>query len=181
MNFFQLNEALENGIGYKIFCDLDGVLVDLERGIADHYGINKGFSTEKFQELFDNLEKSNIDLEDFFQKLHWMKDGKELWTYLLPYEPMILTAATHHRDPHIVAGKYKWCASHLDLPKSRIIMESEKYIYAKPRHILIDDTPEKIKGWTNAGGLGILHRNAGDSINEIKQIFLTKRQGKIKL
>ena len=60
-------------------------------------------------------------------------------------------------------------------------MESEKYIYAKPRHILIDDTPEKIKGWTNAGGLGILHRNAGDSINEIKQIFLTKRQGKIKL
>lgn len=180
MNFFQLNEALENGIGYKIFCDLDGVLVDLERGIADHYGIKKGFSKEKFQKLFDKLEKSSVDLEKFFQKLNWTNDGRQLWTYILPYEPMILTAATHHRDPHIVAGKYTWCQNHLGLPKSRVIMESQKYIYAGPKHILIDDMPEKVEGWTNAGGLGILHNSASDSIDKLKKIFLTKIQGKIK-
>ena len=70
MNFFQLNEALENGIGYKIFCDLDGVLVDLERGISDHFGIEKSISNQKIQELLDKLEESDVDMEDFFQKLH---------------------------------------------------------------------------------------------------------------
>jgi hypothetical protein len=59
-------------------------------------------------------------------------------------------------------------------------MESEKYIYAAPNHILIDDMPEKIEGWTNAGGLGILHKSASGSIGKLKHIFLTKLQGKIK-
>ena len=181
MNFYQLNEALENGIGYRVFCDLDGVLVDLERGLADHYGIPAGFSAERFQELFDGLEDSEADLEGFFADLHWKRDGRELWENILPYEPMILTAASHHRDPHIVAGKYDWCRRHLKLPKSRVIMESQKYIYAAPNHVLIDDTPEKIRGWTNAGGLGILHRSAGESIHDLKRIFLTKKRGKIEL
>jgi phosphoglycolate phosphatase-like HAD superfamily hydrolase len=87
MNFFQLNGAIENGLGYKVFCDLDGVLVDLERGLANHYGIPTGFSTDKFQKLFDELEESETDLERFFENLHWTKDGKELWKYFCHMNP----------------------------------------------------------------------------------------------
>lgn len=175
MNFFQLNEALENGIGYKIYCDLDGVLCDLYGALTKRFDINYHLTQDEGEKLLKKID----DLTDFFGNLPWMPEGKQLWTYILPYEPTILTAASHETEPSIVSGKYHWCKENLGLPKNRIIMEIDKYKYAAPKHILVDDTPEKINKWVEAGGIGILHQSTPDTIDEIKNSFLTKRHGKV--
>jgi hypothetical protein len=36
---------------------------------------------------------------------------------------------------------------------------------------LIDDTPDVIEDFNRAGGIGILHENAADTIERLKSIF----------
>jgi hypothetical protein len=176
MNFFHFNEAIENAIGYKIYCDLDGVLVDLKNGLMNQFDVDSPLSREEIDEYLNDLKNEDGDLKDFFANLPWTKTGKNLWNYLTPYEPFILTAANHKQNPDIVAGKYDWCSNHLNLPKNKIIMEKEKQKYAGPKKILIDDMSENIKNWEDSGGIGILHHSAPETIHKLKKIILSKRQ-----
>ena len=48
----------------------------------------------------------------------------------------------------------------------------EKYQYAAPNHILIDDRLVSIEPWVNAGGIGILHTSAVDTIEQLKELGL---------
>jgi hypothetical protein len=176
MNFFHFNEAIENAIGYKIYCDLDGVLVDLKNGLMNQFDVDSPLSREEIDEYIKDLKNEGGNLKDFFAKLPWTKTGKNLWTYLTPYEPFILTAANHKENPDIVAGKYEWCSNHLNLPKNKIIMEKEKQKYAGPKKILIDDMSENIENWEDSGGIGILHHSAPETIHKLKKIILSKRQ-----
>ena len=48
--------------------------------------------------------------------------------------------------------------------------QAQKKIFAQKGNILIDDRPENIEAWESEGGIGILHKNARDTINEIKKL-----------
>ena len=178
MNFFQLNEAIENFIGYKIYCDLDGVLVDLERGLKEEMGLHDHLSRLEILKDLHKLERDGHDLDKFFADLPWTEDGKQLWKYILPYTPTIITAASPKHDPAVVAGKYKWCKRQLELPKDRVIMEPLKEHYAGPKCILIDDWTRNIKHWETAGGIGVLHKSAADTIGQLKDIVASKQGGR---
>ena len=43
----------------------------------------------------------------------------------------------------------------------------EKAKFAGKNHILIDDLEKNITAWEAAGGIGILHKNANDTINTL--------------
>ena len=45
-------------------------------------------------------------------------------------------------------------------------------MYAKPNRILIDDYSETIERWRAAGGKGILHTSADDTIKQLKMYGL---------
>jgi hypothetical protein len=47
-----------------------------------------------------------------------------------------------------------------------------KQKYAGENKILIDDRADNISDWKNAGGIGILHKTANQTINELKQLGL---------
>lgn len=174
MNFFQLHEAIENFIGYTIYCDLDAVLVDLEKGLVDEMGLHDRPTRLEILKDLNQLEKDGHDLEVFFAALPWTPDGKNLWTYLRPYEPIIITAVNPESHPAVARGKYEWCKKELGLPKDRVICEPKKQIYARPKSILIDDWDRNIKHWREAGGIGILHTSAADSIDKLKSIIVPK-------
>jgi hypothetical protein len=57
---------------------------------------------------------------------------------------------------------------------TKIILSSHKHLYVIPdptiKSILIDDTPAKIEKWTNAGGIGILHKSAAETITQLERI-----------
>lgn len=123
--------------------------------------------------------------EKFWSEMPWMPDGQELWNYVQKYNPTILSAPS--RDPSCITGKIKWLKNNVKLPNydvqtkgkhgwdghSKIILNSDKYRYCSgPNDILIDDTPKKIDKWLNAGGIGILHKSAAETIAKLKELGL---------
>ena len=51
----------------------------------------------------------------------------------------------------------------------RVIVESDKWIYAAPNHILIDDTDTKIEPWRENGGIGIHHQSTDQTLDELEE------------
>ena len=70
----------------------------------------------------------------------------------------------------VTNDKIYWIRKHVD-PKVIItatIKGEDKAAFARPSHVLIDDRKSNIKAWTQAGGIGVLHRTADDTIDQLK-------------
>jgi len=170
---------------YNFFCDMDGVLCFLDKmftscsgesvhGYAEKYGV------AAFWKFPDTVG------EPFWSDMEWQPGGKDLWNYIKKYNPTILSAPS--RQPSCHAGKLKWLIKNIpELPNhnvqtkskygwdgtSKIILNSDKFRYVKDQYdILIDDTQKKIDAWNKAGGTGILHTSAENSINQLKTLGL---------
>jgi len=189
----------------QIYCDMDGVLVDFERGIVDQ--INKDLqmirkmedkkNLVKIQRALDSLGRDEIVIDDlrgksatskpvrnymygrvgndanFWSKLPWMPNGKELWNFISKYDPYILTSPMQ-RGSEI--GKAFWIDENLRPLPDKVFMSSEKYKWAlndagKP-NILIDDWSKNTVPWSNKGGIAIQHVNANTSatISALKEL-----------
>jgi 5'(3')-deoxyribonucleotidase len=158
-----------------IYCDMDGVLVDIIGGIAKLYNI-KDLSNRNFDSYVDPL-KPRIDKEhpNLFAELPWMKDGKMLWNYIAKFEPNILSAHTNTWQPNSKKDKMRWIEKNLrPLPTlSHILVRRDKQKFAKVGgvpNILIDDWSKNIKEWEAAGGIGIKHKSAAETIAALKKL-----------
>lgn len=154
---------------YKIFCDLDGVLADFNKRfqyfsngiLPKDYESRHGL--ENFWQFIDNYGV------EFWSEIEWMEDGKELWDYIKPFSPYILSSPSRSASSKI--GKFKWIKKHL--PDFQLILaySKDKQYYAKSNHILIDDKLSNVHEWINRGGIGIHHTSTKNSINQLKNIF----------
>lgn len=69
--------------------------------------------------------------------------------------------------------KERWVREHLkvDYPVHTVIGRQQKQLFVHtPGDILIDDHPENIEQWTNAGGHGILHTDVWKTIHELDRL-----------
>jgi 5'(3')-deoxyribonucleotidase len=181
----------------QIYCDMDGVLVDFERGIVDQINgdlqmIRKMKDVKnliKIQRALDTLGRDEIVIDDirgksktskpvrdymygrvnndadFWAHLPWMPNGKELWDFIAPYEPFILTTPM---DKGSEIGKAFWIDSNLSPAPEKVFMSHEKYNWALDENgepnILIDDWSKNIVPWAEEGGIAIQHVNANTSV-----------------
>ena len=106
---------------YQIFCDLDGVLVDLIQGVekairseaptdaSERYVKKQQLAKEALgQEILSECHLNKDDpvfkkpVRDFmfnamnsdrhfWMNLPWMKDGKKLWDFIKAHDPIILS------------------------------------------------------------------------------------------
>jgi len=179
----------------QIYCDMDGVLVDFEAGVVeqlnkDIHGIEETHKdTGKLRTALEKLGRDHIIIDDvrgkseaskvvrdymyarvgnnseFWSDLPWMPGGKELWSFIAPYKPHILTSPMRKGSE---IGKAFWIDINLgSLSKSQdVIMSHEKYQHALSedgsRNILIDDWSKNTVPWDGAGGIAIQHKN-GDT------------------
>jgi len=175
---------------YQIYCDMDGVLVDFVGGTVKH--ITNNLQSGEAEELRaaigrDYIESEDIDnnktvrrymyreLEnhaDFWRDLPWMPGGKELWDYIAPYNPHILTAPMKYGSE---IGKQEWIDKNLNPPPpEKVFMSHEKYRWAVRDggpNILIDDFSKNTVPWTEAGGIAILHTDTAKTIQELEKIL----------
>jgi len=164
-------EIFEEGIGeeaHKIYCDMDGVLVDFEKGYEELTGRNiKGQHVSGGPDFWDPITKAGAS---FWVKLAWMPDGKQLWEYIKPYNPVLLSAPSREESSKI--GKYVWVKR--EMPGTKLILRSaeRKQEFATPQSILIDDRKDNIERWKEAGGVGIYHTSAADTIQQLKKLGL---------
>jgi hypothetical protein len=183
-----VNESSTEQSKFRIFCDLDGVLVDFDRGFLELPGNPEKLTTKEYEEkhglnsIWTIIEQGG---EDYWINLKWTKDGRELWDYLKRYDPIILSAPSLSQTS--ITGKTKWVAQNLNIdqepitqpedlqPDSRLVLYTDKYKFAKTENdILIDDTEKKLTDWTEAGGTGILHNDATDTIRVVEELMTSQ-------
>lgn len=150
----------------KIYCDLDGVLVDFVKGYYELTGIDISNQFLNDPKFWEPIKRKGYD---FWVNLKWTKDGKKLWNYIKKYNPKILSSPSNDNDSRI--GKYDWVKR--ELSNTPLILRSaeNKKEFAEPNSILIDDRPENIQDWINNGGIGILHINTKNTIEKLKKIL----------
>ena len=176
----------------KIYCDMDGVLVDLVGGIQRSLktSYNADLITELLSMDFSWRKKHpdpnlNLALDEIKELLSdnptfWgdtlqpLPDALELWEYISQFELNILS---HPWDKDSLDGKEFWVANHLS-PRPKEIhlpLDGKKHLFAinpdETPNILIDDFSKYIDKWKAAGGIAITHTSTKNTIEELEKII----------
>ena len=164
----ELARLREEETQYTIYCDMDGVLVDFDRGYQELTGMTTQQADAIGGDTFwEPLTKAGAK---WWITLNWMPDGKQLWNYIKKYTPILLSAPSKQESSRL--GKRVWVKR--ELPDVKLILRpaSQKQQYASPTSILIDDRQKNIDQWEAAGGIGILHTSTVNTIEQLKQLGL---------
>ena len=152
----------------EIYCDLDEVLVDFMRGA--NAAVGGDFVKMDKDERWNKVNQT----KGFWANLGWKPNAKKLHSFIIKYNPHVLSAYTG-RDPTSKVGKMKWLKKNANFKRGNIhlVLRSQKKDYAttddKP-NILIDDYDKNIREWEAKGGIGILHTDVGKTISELKRL-----------
>lgn len=139
---------------YNIYCDMDGVLTDFEKRFNHFTGQEpKEYKNRYGERAFWHLIDVEIGLE-FWSKMPWMPQGKQLWNFIQKYNPQLLTSPS--RDNNSRLGKNLWVRNNLNPPPKVIFAySSDKQRYSNNNSILIDDKGSNIEEWISKGGIGL--------------------------
>jgi cytidyltransferase-like protein len=153
---------------YEVYCDMDGVLVDFERGYEELTGKDiRGNHVKGDGDFWQPITDAGVE---FWTKLKWMSDGKQLWDYIKKRKPNLLSAPSREESSRI--GKHIWVEN--NIPGVNLILRAadKKQEFASPNAILIDDRADNVQRWKDAGGVGIHHTSAENTINELEKLGL---------
>jgi len=156
---------------YKIYCDMDGVLTDFEKRFEHFTGMSpKQYEKAKGTPAFWHLIDTEVGIR-FWVGMDWMPQGKQLWNFIAPYKPDLLTSPS--RDNTSRLGKNLWVKNNLN-PKPRVIFaySKDKQRYANDKSILIDDKESNINEWAAKGGIAIRCKDGDVNhvINKLKEL-----------
>ena len=176
----------------KIFCDMDGVLVNLVGGISKSlknkfdeeliteiismdFSWRKEHPDPKLNKVLDEI-KVTLDNNSTFwgDTLEPLPDALELWDFISEYNPRILS---HPWDTASVEGKEFWVMNNLEPRPDKIYLplDGQKHLWATNTdgspNILIDDFSKYIDKWHVHGGIAITHTSTKNTIRQLKEIL----------
>lgn len=161
---------------YKIYVDMDGVLANFEKRFEDLAGMGADeykdkYGIKEFWNLIDEKHKVS-----FWRGIEPMVDAEKLIDFVSNYDYELLTAPSVKKQS--VIGKSLWVKDKTgqlfpSLPKVNYKFAKDKHLI-KPKlsefDILIDDRQDTIDRWNRAGGTGILHTSADNTITQLEKI-----------
>ena len=161
---------------YKIYVDMDGVLANFEKRFEDLAGMGADeykdeYGIKEFWNLIDEKHKVS-----FWRGIEPMVDADKLIDFVSKYDYELLTAPSVKKQS--VIGKSLWVKDKTgqlfpSLPKVNYKFAKDKHLI-KPKltefDILIDDRQDTIDRWNRAGGTGILHTSANNTITQLEKI-----------
>ncbi len=157
--------------GRKIYCDLDGVLVDLNKsiktltGYKDYTEAEAQLGKRELHKLFSNQDSN------FWGDMEWLPDSQKLWSIICKYDAQILSSTGGVITAH--SGKRLWCRRNLGSKTVVHLVDrsSDKAkMYASDNCILIDDLECNIKEWNDRGSKSIYFKNVDDAIDDLRKI-----------
>lgn len=164
---------VEKGLRLQIYCDMDGVLCDFDKRFEHYYDENptKYFKEKGNKSFEDAVNKAGVQ---FWSKMDWMPGGRELWSIIGKYDPIILTSPS--KFEFAKEGKLEWIKNNLSPQPKKVLFAQtgNKYSIIKDKSIeeikssiLIDDYYPNLAPWKQIGGIGIFHK----SIDKTKDIL----------
>jgi len=154
----------------KIYLDMDGVLCNFERRYFELYKELPGSMRDRKD---FNVHWDNFILTNQFETLDWYPGGKELVSFCLeqdiPVELLTSSGGQKHHE-EVERQKNVWLKHNGlgSLTANVVAGRKRKADYATPNTILIDDTPDVIQSFNAAGGIGILHKELGNTMMMLK-------------
>lgn len=149
-----------------LYLDMDGVLCDFNKRYAELFGQSAADSRER-KEFTDHW--TQFVEGDNFAKLDWWPGAQELLEFIdsIPNINIeILSSSGGHKYHREVSEqKERWLREHNITYKRNITPGSRlKGGYARGADtILVDDTDYVIETFIDKGGIGILHRDLGNT------------------
>ena len=145
-------------------------LADFERGVVNL----TGYGTREWSEWdASGRELWAWDCEEswfFFAGLPWTRDGRELWKFLRPLQPTLLTGSP--RGAWARPQKERWCLEQLGVSPDRVqVVHNGKSAFAGPGCVLVDDWEKYRQEWEDAGGVFILHTSTAATIRALEQLM----------
>ena len=155
---------------YKLFLDLDGVLVDFAGGVRRVTG--KTPSDQPPQVMWRALARTH----QFFSRLKWLPDGHLLWSETRSFSPHIITGLP--QGNWAAPQKRAWCQRELgpEIPVTTC-MSRDKAHYARKLTpigvipVIIDDRTSYQHLWEEMGGIYIVHHSAQSSLDQLYKLF----------
>jgi len=176
-----------------IILDMDGVMVDLLKGLSKIIGLDmskyplgeydlwKAFPQQMKGFSWDDLG------EDFWANLEPTAEASQIMEMIHGHNSFIFTCPINFYDGKLIKGciegKLRWLEKHM--PEH---YKNELYLFGRHKHfittqntILIDDNNEYVKEFSSAGGKAILfpriwnseHENADIGMELVRAVFET--------
>ena len=162
-------ENEEKVMDYKIYLDMDGVLVDFDQQFKDLTGMMpREFEAKHGSTGFwEAIDKAGVG---FWRGMSWMPGGEALYNRASQFNHELLSSPSRSELSKI--GKRLWRRDKTPSTKLTLSRSYLKKNYAAPNHILIDDREDNIQQWRDAGGIGILYKSAEQVNAELDKLGL---------
>lgn len=157
-----------------VYVDMDGVVADFAKAVQQLVpGWHEGGPKELDRQMWKEIARYQKQGGHFWYELDLMPDAMVLWNYVKKYNPQMLTAAG---TPEYNAGeqKHRWIAEKFgnNVKVNVVRRAAEKAQFANANAVLIDDKRKALDPWEAAGGIGVLHISAANTIAQLKQLGL---------
>jgi hypothetical protein len=128
---------------FKVYCDMDGVLVDFEKGVV------RLLNAAPSNLIKGTMWKTIARAPQFFENLEWTNDGKHLWQAIRHLKPDILTGVPYPKTSRV--EKFNWCKRELQLEEAHFVDYAAGY---KDHECVNGNTPREgstniITCWSN--------------------------------
>jgi len=154
----------------KVYCDMDGVLVDLESYWLERYNLD----------FDDNLKIEDLTDYDFtkFVKspnvfLNYLKesgfhgperkplgDSIEIFTKIYSeVANLFILTSPYKNSETCIRDKKEWVKKYLSFfPPEDMIFCHHKHLLSRPGDVLLDDKPTSLKRWSSNGGISVCYK-----------------------
>ncbi len=154
-----------------IFCDLDGVLVNLRQGMSVSHGERYPYPCDRRDYPLDRpweawlhrtrlWTQGEVTTPQFWRKLPAYPWATALWKAIKKGSNGCAKICSNPGRQEFAfaaaCGKIDWCADRLRVHTKDVCLLKDKHLLAGPERVLIDDLDENIDAWNKAGGIGLL-------------------------
>lgn len=162
-----------------VFLDMDGVVANFDKRYQELYGLTpkeaEAIGRHKFIEYFEDFITTKQ-----FKTLELMPDAEELIRTLQELSvPTVVLSSTALAKRHLDIAEQKlyWLRNNnINFTPYLVPGRKLKKYYSAPGHALIDDHEHNIELWTNAGGIGILHKNTPETLAKLQETLYGSRK-----
>ena len=160
---------------------LPDIFVDQDDVLAEFYGTTGIILGAPFQSLSPAVRWGRLEqVPRLFRYLPVRPDALELWQGLEGRgSRSILTAMPQPTGllHTAAADKVEWAREHITPTAPVIVAESglAKAAWARPGAVLIDNLQRNIDAWVAAGGIGVVHTSAADTLAQLDALGIVQK------